>query len=233
MHGLEGNKVFAAILFGIFAALGVAFVPRILTEFTDPKSHVRQWLAHPGEEHHDKPACDPETGRHAIIPGMCLTPERPKPQMPTVPFLIELANADPNLGAAITGANCSGCHNFEKDNNTAKTGPNLWDVVDAQYGSNALYSNYSGALAGDGRVWDYEGLNAFLLGPGSWVPGTKMSYAGQADQTKRALHVAYLRTLSDDPLPLPSQEELDALQAEYDAAVAQYEIDLAAWEAGE
>ena len=60
-----------------------------------------------------------------------------------------------------------------------------------------------------------------------------MSYAGQADQTKRALHVAYLRTLSDDPLPLPSQEELDALQAEYDAAVAQYEIDLAAWEAGE
>ena len=233
MHGLEGNKVFAAILFGIFAALGVAFVPRILTEFTDPKSHVRQWLAHPGEEHHDKPACDPETGRHAIIPGMCLTPERPKPQMPTLPFALELVAADLELASSLTNKTCGGCHVFAEGDATAKTGPNLYGIVGAQYGSNALYSSYSGALAGDGRVWDYDGLNAFLLGPGSWVTGTKMSYAGQADQTKRALYVAYLRSLSDDPLPLPSQDELDSLRAEYDAAVAQYEIDLAAWEAGE
>ena len=60
-----------------------------------------------------------------------------------------------------------------------------------------------------------------------------MSYSGQADQSKRALYVAYLRSLSGEPMALPSQEEIDALQAEYDAAVAQYEIDLAAWEAGE
>ena len=100
MHGLEGNKVFAAILFGIFAALGVTFVPRVLTEFTDAHSHVREWMA--GEVHHDKPACDPDTGRHAIIPGMCLIPESPRPQMPMMPFALELVAADLDLASNLT-----------------------------------------------------------------------------------------------------------------------------------
>lgn len=231
MHGLEGNKVFAAILFGIFAALGVTFVPRVLTEFTDAHSHVREWMA--GEVHHDKPACDPDTGRHAIIPGMCLIPESPRPQMPMMPFALELVAADLDLASNLTQKTCGGCHVFGEGDATAKTGPNLYGIVGAKYGSSELFAGYSGALSGDERSWDYDGLNAFLAGPGAWVPGTKMSYSGQADQSKRALYVAYLRSLSGEPMALPSQEEIDALQAEYDAAVAQYEIDLAAWEAGE
>ena len=36
------------------------------------------------------------------------------------------------------------------------------------------------------------------------MPGTKMGYAGISDEAKRADVIAYLRDLSDNPVPLPS-----------------------------
>ena len=145
---------------------------------------------------------------------MCLIPESPRPQMPMMPFALELVAADLDLASNLTQKTCGGCHVFGEGDATAKTGPNLYGIVGAKYGSSELFAGYSGALSGDERSWDYDGLNAFLAGPGAWVPGTKMSYSGQADQSKRALYVAYLRSLSGEPMALPSQEEIDALQAE-------------------
>ena len=62
---------------------------------------------------------------------------------------------------------------------------------------------YSDALAGFGGVWDYETLNAFLANPKGLVKGTRMSFAGLRKVNDRAALIAYLRTLSDSPQPLP------------------------------
>jgi cytochrome c len=46
-------------------------------------------------------------------------------------------------------------------------------------------------------------LSAFLHNPKGEVPGTKMSFAGLSKDQERADVIAYLRTLSDAPVPLP------------------------------
>ena len=56
------------------------------------------------------------------------------------------------------------------------------------------------------RQWGYEELNAFLLKPKDYAPGTKMSFAGVKKPKGRADLIAFLRSLSDSPPPLPAAE---------------------------
>ena len=58
-------------------------------------------------------------------------------------------------------------------------------------------------LAGVGGAWGYEELNGFLLKPKKFAPGTKMAFAGLKKAHDRANLIAWLRTLSDSPRPLP------------------------------
>ena len=57
--------------------------------------------------------------------------------------------------------------------------------------------------SGDDAAWTYEALNAFLANPKAYLPGTKMTFAGLKKPEDRANVIAYLRTLSDSPKPLP------------------------------
>jgi cytochrome c len=54
-----------------------------------------------------------------------------------------------------------------------------------------------------GGTWTYDELNNFLANPRRDIPGTAMTFAGIDRERQRADVVAYLRTLSDDPAPLP------------------------------
>ena len=54
-----------------------------------------------------------------------------------------------------------------------------------------------------GKVWDYDHLASFLLAPKADVKGTAMGFAGVKKADDRANLIAYLRTLSDSPAPLP------------------------------
>ena len=49
-------------------------------------------------------------------------------------------------------------------------------------------------------------LDDFLASPKSYVAGTKMAFVGLKDATQRANVIAYLRSLSDAPVPLPDAE---------------------------
>jgi cytochrome c len=49
----------------------------------------------------------------------------------------------------------------------------------------------------------YEHLNTFLYGPVLTTPGMRMETPGAPDETERVNLIAYLRTLSDKPIPLP------------------------------
>ena len=95
---------------------------------------------------------------------------------------------------------CSGCHKFEDGKNTY--GPHLWNVVGRPKGSIGEFA-YSPAFSALEGVWTFEDLNAFLACPADFIPGTKMELVGISETQKRATLIAYLRTLSDAPVPLP------------------------------
>jgi cytochrome c len=57
------------------------------------------------------------------------------------------------------------------------------------------------ALGGD---WTLEELDTFLADPMGQLPGTRMIYVGVPQQQERADVIAYLNTLTDNPLPMPT-----------------------------
>ncbi|MBC6404947.1 MAG: c-type cytochrome [Rhodospirillales bacterium] len=119
-----------------------------------------------------------------------------------------LANANPEAGAKAATA-CKACHSFE-DGGPNKLGPNLWGIVGSEPADVAGYrfSDALNKLKQEGKTWTYEDLDRFLKNPGSYAPGTKMAYAGMKPIGKRADLIAYLRTLSTDPVPLPTAAEI-------------------------
>jgi cytochrome c len=97
---------------------------------------------------------------------------------------------------------CLQCHSFEKGG-ANKIGPNLWNVVGNKHGHLGGYAYSSSLLKKEGK-WDYENLNHFLYKPKVYIPGTKMSFVGLKKVKDRADIIAYLRTLSDSPIALPT-----------------------------
>ena len=118
-----------------------------------------------------------------------------------------LANADPGAGQAIT-RQCTACHSFE-EGGPNQVGPYLWDVVDRDIASVDGFG-YSDALQEKEGDWTFQALDGFLANPRGWAPGTTMSYAGLRSPQDRANLIAYMREQSNDPVPLPEPEEVDA-----------------------
>ncbi len=58
-----------------------------------------------------------------------------------------------------------------------------------------------------GGTWTFEELNKFLTNPRGYIPGTNMTFAGLSRDSQRADVIAFLRTQSDNPLPLPKAAE--------------------------
>ncbi len=134
---------------------------------------------------------------------------------PQVPLANLLAKADPKKGEADTKP-CQACHNFEKGAGP-KVGPPLWGVVGRPKGSIAGF-DYSAGMKAKGGNWTYEDLNTFITDPKAFVNGTKMAFSGIPEAEKRADVLAYLRTLSDSPVPFPKPEPAKAAAPEKGAA---------------
>jgi cytochrome c len=115
-----------------------------------------------------------------------------------------LASASVESGEAVH-KKCVACHTTEKGG-ANKTGPNLWDVVNRPLASHEGFG-YSAAIKefsqGGSVKWDYEHLDKFLTSPKGFIKGTAMGFAGVKKTQERADLIAYLRTLSDNPAPLP------------------------------
>ena len=126
--------------------------------------------------------------------------EAPAEAAPPVQIASLIAEADAAAGPKVF-KKCRACHTVEKGGKT-KIGPNLWNVVNADIGKREGFS-YSKAFAGKGGTWTYDSLNAFLTKPKAYIPKTKMAFAGLKKARDRAAVIAYLRSLSDSPAPLP------------------------------
>ena len=81
-------------------------------------------------------------------------------------------------------------------------GPGLYGVVERPIASHEGFA-YSDSLKGKGGKWDYASLDHFIEAPKGFASGTKMAYGGEKDPARRADIIAYLRSLSDNPAPLP------------------------------
>jgi cytochrome c len=187
MNSFEFNKIFAAFLCaGIVAMLG---------------GFVSHKLVHPHKLY-----------KNAVeIDGAAIASSGPaKPKMPD-PVLHLIATADVAKGQKLSKA-CAACHSFDKGGPN-KVGPNLWKTVGAPKAGHADFA-YSNALKESGGAWGYESLNKFLWKPKAYAPGTKMNYIGIKKPEDRAAMIAWLRTLHDAPLPLPTAAEIAAEAAE-------------------
>jgi cytochrome c len=120
---------------------------------------------------------------------------------PEAPIETLLASASVERGQA-TAKQCGACHTFEKGGPN-RVGPNLWNIVGDERGKDRGGFNFSAAMKAKGGTWTYDELNKFLANPRSYIPGTAMTFAGISRDTQRADVIAYLRTLSDSPAPLP------------------------------
>ena len=120
----------------------------------------------------------------------------------------KLAAGDPERGREVFVSTCRYCHREPRQDEkpTAKDRiASLWDIVGREIASleGAIYSD---ALMDIDGVWTYDRLNSFVALPGGFVPGTLMEYYlhyTPPDEQGRIDLISYLRTLSDDPVPLP------------------------------
>ncbi len=121
-----------------------------------------------------------------------------------VPIATLLASADPAAGES-SFRKCASCHTADQSG-ANKVGPGLWDVVNRPIAGHEGFS-YSAAMRdfseGGSVVWDYDHLSYFLEAPKQHIPGTAMGFAGLKADQERANVIAYLRSLSDNPAPLP------------------------------
>ena len=96
---------------------------------------------------------------------------------------------------------CATCHTIDKGGPN-KVGPNQWNIVGRKKASHEGFS-YSSALQAKGGDWTYEDINHMIFKPQAFVHGTKMAFAGLPKEQDRADVIAYLRTMNDNPPPLP------------------------------
>ena len=116
-----------------------------------------------------------------------------------------LATANAEAGAAVF-KKCQACHTGEKGGPN-KVGPDLWDIVDRPVASHEGFAYSAGMKEfskGGTEKWTYDNLNHFITSPKKLVKGTAMGFAGLKKDEDRANVIAYLRTLSDSPKPLPT-----------------------------
>ena len=179
MDSFEFNKIVGAILGTLIVVMGTSFIGDAIFSSGKP--------AKPG---YDLPGMPAEASTAA-----------PKPAEKVEPIAVRLASADPKKGEEIA-KKCAACHKFNEGGPNA-VGPNLYGVVDRPKGSHPGFA-YSAAMeAKKGEKWTYEEIDKFITNPKQDLPGTKMGFAGLASPKDRAEVIAYLRTLSENPVPLP------------------------------
>jgi cytochrome c len=188
MDSFELNKIAGAVLFTILCVLTLGILAGSIYGAVHPET--------PGYE-----IAVPETPE-----GGPTGPAAPVEE----PIAIRLAEGNLAKGEA-SAKKCVACHSFE-EGGPAKVGPNLWNVVGGPFGHMAGFA-YSEAIElkkAEGATWTFDNLDHFIANPKKFIPGTnvvpptKMTFVGVRNPQDRADIILYLRSLSNNPVPLPA-----------------------------
>ena len=179
---LEANKIAAAILVGGMLTLSTGLIANMI------------YGGHEGAEEGGEKAAPAEPAAKAA---------------PVEPISGLLASADTAKGQEIA-KKCAACHSFGKGEK-AKVGPNLYGVVGGPTAHMEGF-NYDDAIKNLKTTWTYENINHFIDNPKGFAPGTKMTFPGLPKAQDRADVIAWLRTQSDNPPPLPTPDEIKAAE---------------------
>jgi len=190
MDSFELNKIIGAILGTLLFVMGIGFLAEAIYEPGPGKG--------PG---YNLPA-PADTGAGDTTTAAPAAP---------VDIGTLLAKADPKAGEA-DAKKCTACHDFT-ENGPNKVGPNLYDVVERQIASHPGFAYSTALSAHSADKWTYDKLNEWLISPKAFANGTKMTYAGDKDDTDRANIIAYLSTLSHSPKPFPAPAAAPAAPA--------------------
>jgi cytochrome c len=128
-----------------------------------------------------------------------------------------LPAADVAAGKTVS-VKCEQCHDLSKGGPN-KIGPNLYGVVDRPRATHPGF-DYSSAMKSKNDPWTYDELFKYLKSPQSYVPGTKMSFAGLPREQDRINLIAYLRSNADAPVAIPAPAPKTAAPAAAPAAGA-------------
>jgi len=183
MDSFEWNKIAGAVLGTLIFILVIRFASEAIFEAPEP--------AKPGYVVEGVQEEASNAGGPAAAPA-----EESMPDFGTV-----LPTADTAAGQKIS-SRCEQCHDLSKGGPN-KIGPNLYGVVGRARATHPGFS-YSGAMSANHDPWKFDTLFKFLKSPATFVPGTKMSFAGLRSAQDRINLLAWLRTQSDSPLPIPA-----------------------------
>jgi cytochrome c len=184
MDSFEMNKIAGAILFTLTMTLGLGILAEIVFSQHAPEK--------PGYELAD---ASPASGSEGAAPA---AEEEPLP--------VVLASASADRGKTLF-AKCTSCHTVEKGGKNG-IGPNLYGVLGGPIAHlpDFPYSATFKALHEEGKTWTPENFYHFIAAPQAFAKGTKMSFAGLPKPKDRADILAYIHTLSDNPIALPAPD---------------------------
>lgn len=136
-----------------------------------------------------------------------------------VPMSMMLAKADIAAGEQVF-KKCVACHTINQGGANG-IGPNLYATFDKSHGHVSGFA-YSEALSSIEGNWNFDNMNAWLISPRRYAPGTKMTFAGLGKPEDRANVIAYMNAQGSNlPYPEPPAEEAPVEEAEADAAAAE------------
>jgi cytochrome c len=182
MNSWEFNKIAGALLGTLLFVMGINMLASALFAPTIPEQ--------PGFE-------------IAVADTAATEAPAEEPAEEAIPLAMLLAEAAVEDGIR-SARKCSSCHVFEQGGDN-RVGPVMWEVLNRPKGviDGFGYSDAMMEVAAEGQVWGYDELNGFLENPREYMPGTSMGFAGIRSPEERADLILYLRSLSDDPAPLP------------------------------
>lgn len=183
MDSFEFNKIAGAVLFSLLVVLGLRALGETVFHVEAP----------------EKPGYMVEIAEGDGSAGAATETAAATP----LPQLLASADAAKGLKAF---KKCAACHKVDAGA-SGGVGPNLYGIVGKDKGAVGGFA-YSKAMIEAATAlgpWTYESLNKFLEKPKSYIPGTKMSFAGVKKEGDRADLLAYLKSISPEAPAFPTE----------------------------